>query len=183
MASLGQDNWHVTRKLVLNLGLRYDYSTTWNEAHNHVPNFDIPTQTILSGTQAPYAAPRGDIAPRIGLPYDPFGTGKTVFHAYGGMFYLPMWLSFDLSSNDPAYASYSVNVFQESLTIPQSNPALPAGTQTVYSFPHHPKDPNALNWLVGVEQTGWLAWSSSCPVSLWRSSTTAPTASTISRLA
>jgi hypothetical protein len=147
-----QDNWHVTRKLVLNLGLRYDYSTTWNEAHNHVPNFDIPTQTILSGTQAPYAAPRGDIAPRIGLPYDPFGTGKTVFHAYGGMFYLPMWLSFDLSSNDPAYASYSVNVFQESLTIPQSNPALPAGTQTVYSFPHHPKDPNALNWLVGVEQ-------------------------------
>jgi hypothetical protein len=147
-----QDNWHVTRKLVLNLGVRYDYNTMWNEAHNHVPNFDIATQTILPGTQPPYSAPRGDIAPRVGIAYDPFGTGKTVFHAYGGMFYLPMWLSFDLSSNDPTYATYSVNLFQENLTFPEPNPALPAGTQTVYSFPQHPKDPNALNWLVGVEQ-------------------------------
>jgi len=147
-----QDNWHVTRKLVLNLGIRYDYNTVWNEAHNHVPNFDIATQTILPGAQSPYTAPRADIAPRIGLAYDPFGTGKTVFHAYGGMFYLPMWLSFDLSSNDPTYATYSVNLFQENITFPQPNPALPAGTQTVYSFPQHPKDPNALNWLVGVEQ-------------------------------
>ena len=147
-----QDNWHVTRKLVLNLGVRYDYNTAWDEAHNHAPNFDIATQTILPGTQAPYSAPGLDIAPRVGIAYDPFGTGKTVFHAYGGMFYLPMWLSFDLSSNDPTYASYSVNVFQVGITYPEANPALPAGTQTVYSFPHHPKDPNALNWLIGVEQ-------------------------------
>ena len=147
-----QDNWHVARNLVLNMGVRYDYSTAWNEAHNHAPNFDITTQTVLPGTQAPYSAPHLDIAPRVGLAYDPFGTGKTVFHAYGGMFYLPMWLSFDLSSNDPTYASYSVNVFQVAITYPEANPALPAGTQTVYSFPHHPKDPNALNWLVGVEQ-------------------------------
>jgi len=147
-----QENWHATRKLVLNLGVRYDYNTMWNEAHNHVPNFDIATQTILPGTQPPYSAPRADIAPRVGIAYDPFGTGKTVFHAYGGMFYLPMWLSFDLSSNDPTYASYSVNLFQENITYPEPNPALPAGTQTVYAFPQHPKDPNALNWLVGVEQ-------------------------------
>ena len=147
-----QDNWHVTRKLVLNLGLRYDYNTMWNEAHNHMPNFDIATQTILSGTLPPYSAPRADFAPRVGIAYDPFGTGKTVIHAYGGMFYLPMWLSFDLSSNDPTYATYSVNLFQVNITFPEPNPALPVGTQTVYSFPQHPKDPNALNWLVGVEQ-------------------------------
>ena len=42
-----QDNWHVTRKLVLNLGMRYDYNTVWHESHNHFQNFDIPTQTIL----------------------------------------------------------------------------------------------------------------------------------------
>jgi Carboxypeptidase regulatory-like domain len=147
-----QDNWHVTRKLVLNLGMRYDYNTMWNEAHNHMPNFDIPTQTILSGTLPPYSEPRTDFAPRVGIAYDPFGTGKTVIHAYGGLFYLPMWLSFDLSSNDPTYASYSVNLFQVNITFPEPNPALPAGTQTVYSFPQHPKDPNALNWLFGVEQ-------------------------------
>jgi hypothetical protein len=147
-----QDNWHVTRKLVLNLGFRYDYNTAWNESHNHAPNFDIASQTILPSSQSPYSAPRGDFAPRIGVAYDPFGTGKTVFHGYAGMFYLPMWLSFNLASNDPAYASYSVNVFQASFQFPSTNLPLPPGSQTVYSFPRNPKDPNALNWLFGVEQ-------------------------------
>jgi hypothetical protein len=148
----GQYNWHVTSRLVLNLGLRYSYNTAWNEAHNHAPNFNAATQTITPGTQSPYSAPRGDFAPRLGLAYDPFGQGKTVFHAYAGMFYLPMWLSFNLASNDPTYASYSVNLFQASFSFPSNNLPLPAGTQTVYQFPSHPKDPNAVNWLVGVEQ-------------------------------
>jgi hypothetical protein len=152
-----QDNWHVTRQLVLNLGLRYDYNTTWQENHNHFQNFDIASQTILPANQPMYTAPKGDIAPRIGLAYDPFGKGKTVFHAYGGMFYLPMWLSFNLSSNNPAYASYNANVFDAlfggySIAFPSPNPPVTAGTQVVYSFPRQPKDPNALNWLFGVEQ-------------------------------
>lgn len=147
-----QENWRATRKLVVNLGVRYAYNTTWNIYGNHAPNFDVSTQTIGSGTQSPYTAPRGDIAPRVGIVYDPFGTGKTVVHAYGGLFYLPMWLSFDLSSNDPTYAGYSVNVFQANFKFPSPNLPLPAGSQTVYQFPSHSKDPNAFNYLVGVEQ-------------------------------
>ena len=152
-----QDNWHVTRKLVLNLGVRYDYNSVWRENHNHMPNFDIASQAILPASQAPYSAPGGDFAPRVGVAYDPFGNGKTVVHAYAGMFYLPMWLSFDLSSNDPAYASYSVNAFDAffggySISYPAPNPPVSSGAQVVYSYPKHPKDPNALNWLFGVEQ-------------------------------
>ena len=112
----------------------------------------MATQSIGNGSQAPYTAPKGDLAPRVGLAYDPFGRGKTVFHAYAGLFYLPMWLSFNLASNDPAYASYSVNVFQAAFSFPSPNLPLPAGSQTVYQFPSNPKDPNALNYLFGVEQ-------------------------------
>lgn len=148
----GQFNWHVTHRLVANLGVRYSYNSAWNEARGHAPNFNATTQTIVANTGAPYTAPRGDIAPRIGLSYDPFGQGKTVFHAYAGIFYLPMWLSFNLASNDPRYASYSVNLFQASFSFPSPNLPLPAGSQTVYQFPSNPKDPNAVNWLVGVEQ-------------------------------
>lgn len=152
-----QDNWRITPRLVVNAGLRYDYNTAWRESRNHMQNFDIATQTFLPATQSPYTAPKGDFAPRVGISYDPFGTGKTVIHAYGGLFYLPMWLSFNLSSNNPAYASYSANVFDAlfggySIAFPASNPPLTAGTQVLYSFPQHPKDPNALNWLFGVEQ-------------------------------
>ena len=81
----------------------------------------------------------------------PFGTGKTVIHGYGGMFYMPMQFGFGLVSNIPAYQSYNVNVFQVPLAYPQDNPPLPAGTQNVSIFPQHPRDP--------VPRTGWSAFS------------------------
>lgn len=147
-----QDNWRVNRKLALNLGLRYDYNTTWNERNHQLQNFDFATQSFLPANQNPYTAPKGDIAPRVGLSYDPFGTGKTVIHAYYGLFYNPMHFGFNLVTNIAAYQSYSVNAFQAPLSYPEPNPALPAGTQNVYIFPQHPKDPISPNWLVGVQQ-------------------------------
>ena len=147
-----QDDWKATRKLTLNLGLRYDYNTVWREGQNRMQNFDVATQSFLPNTQAPYTTPGTDFAPRIGLAYDPFGKGKTVIHAYGGMFYNPMHFGFNLVGNIPAYESYSVNVFQAPLAYPMANPPLPAGTQNVYAFPQHPKDPYSINWLFGIQQ-------------------------------
>jgi hypothetical protein len=153
----GQDNWRVNRRLVLNLGLRYDYNTTWREGHNRMTNFDIATQSFASPTDAPYSAPKSDVAPRVGISYDPFGTGKTVFHAYGGLFYMPMEFSFGLTSNIPEYANYNVNVFDAffggySIAFPAPNPPLTAGTQVVNAFPTHPRDPYAINYLFGLQQ-------------------------------
>src|SRR5512146_3122520 len=106
-----QDDWRATRKLTLNIGLRYDYNTVWRERHNQIANFDPATQTILPNTQAPYSAPKADFAPRLGFSFDPFGTGKTVIHGYGGLFYMPMYLSFNLTSNIPDLASYNADLF------------------------------------------------------------------------
>lgn len=152
-----QNNWRVNRRLVFNIGLRYDYNTTWREEHNQMRNFDVATQTFASADQLPYSAPKSEFAPRIGLSYDPFGTGKTVFHAYGGLFYMPMQLGLGLTSNIPKYASYNVNVFDAlfggySIAYPSPNPPLQAGTQVVYAFPQHPMDPYATNWLFGMQQ-------------------------------
>ena len=148
----GQDDWKVTRRLTLNLGLRYDYNTTWREAENRLQNFDVATQSFLPASQAPYHAPGKDFAPRVGLSYDPFGKGKTVIHAYTGMFYNPMHFGFNLVTNLPAYESYSVNAFQAPIVYPEPNPPLPAGTQNVYAFPQNPKDPYSTNWLFGIQQ-------------------------------
>ncbi len=147
-----QDDWRVTRKLTLNLGLRYDYNTVWREGQNRLQNFDFASQSFLPSTQAPYHAPGKDFAPRLGLAYDPFGKGKTVIHAYGGMFYNPMHFGFGLVSNVPAYESYNVNVFQAPIVYPEPNPPLPAGTQNVSIFPQNPKDPYSINWLFGIQQ-------------------------------
>ena len=148
----GQDDWKVTRNLTLSLGLRYDFNTAWSERRDVARNFDFASQTVLPANQSLYSAPKGDVAPRIGLSWDPFGTGKTVFHGYGGLFYMPMQFGFGLVSNNPVYQSYNVNVFQVDIHYPMDNPPLPAGTQNVNIFPQHPRDPLSTNWLFGIEQ-------------------------------
>jgi hypothetical protein len=147
-----QDDWKLRHNLTVNLGLRYEYNTVWSERHNQQQNFDLATQAYLPASQPAYHTPKADFAPRVGFSWDPYGTGKTVIHGYGGLFYLPMQLSFGLVTNIPAYQSYNVNLFQVPLAYPQPNPPLPAGTANVNIFPQNPKDPYSTNWLFGVQQ-------------------------------
>ena len=147
-----QDDWRVNSKLTLNLGLRYDYNTVWTTGTNQGQNFDVATQSLLPLNQATYTAPKGDWAPRVGFALDPTGRGKTVIHAYAGLFYNPMHFNFATTTNVPALSSYNVNLFQANITYPAPNPPLPAGTQNVNAFPTNPKDPVAANWLFGIQQ-------------------------------
>jgi hypothetical protein len=147
-----QDDWKVNNKLTLNLGLRYDYNTVWTTGANQGQNFDVATQTLLPLNQAAYSAPKGDWAPRVGFAFDPTGKGKTVIHAYGGLFYNPMHFNFATTTNVPALSSYNVNLFQAVITYPSPNPPLPPGTQNVNAFPQHPKDQVAANWLFDIQQ-------------------------------
>jgi hypothetical protein len=147
-----QDDWKINHHLSLNLGLRYDYNTAWREGQNRLQNFDVATQSFLPTNKAPYNAPNGDIAPRVGFSWDPVGKGKTVIHGYGGLFYMPMQFGFGLISNIPDFSSYNVNAFQVALSYPQPNPPLPAGTANVQAFPQNPHDPYSTNWLFGVQQ-------------------------------
>jgi hypothetical protein len=147
-----QDDWKVNNKLTLNLGLRYDYNTVWTTGPDQGQNFDVATQTVLPLNQKAYSAPKGDWAPRVGFAWDPNGKGKTVVHAYAGLFYNPMHFNFATTTNVPALASYSDNFFQASIDYPSPNPPLIAGTQNVNAFPTHPKDPVSTNWLFGIQQ-------------------------------
>lgn len=147
-----EDDWRVTSKLTLNAGLRTGINTAWSFRNNVAPNFDFATQSFLPASQTAYAGPTYDVAPRLGLNYDPFGHGKTVIHAYYGLFFNPMHFGTNLVSNNPAYESYSVNAFEVPLAYPMANPSLPAGTQNVYIVPRSMHDPYSPNWLFGIQQ-------------------------------
>jgi hypothetical protein len=95
-----QDDWSITRKLVLNLGVRWDVETnmidnsfvttpaqatalrSFATAH---PGFFDPNAYITNGSQRNVFL--GQFQPRIGLSYDVFGDAKTVLFAGSGIYY------------------------------------------------------------------------------------------------
>ncbi|MGA2595065.1 MAG: TonB-dependent receptor, partial [Bryobacteraceae bacterium] len=97
-----QDDIHVVPRLLLNVGLRYEYNSPPTEEHNRysVPDLSANSATctpvpdcqfILAGTngipRATYHPTYTDFAPRIGVAWRPMKTERWVVRAAYGIFY------------------------------------------------------------------------------------------------
>ncbi|HEY6273705.1 MAG TPA: TonB-dependent receptor [Terriglobales bacterium] len=87
-----QDDYRVTPKLTLNVGLRWDLFTPPVDAFNRQTNFDPNTGLIdiaSPGNRPPNVDTYyGNWGPRVGLAYSP-DNGKTAIRAAYGMSYFP----------------------------------------------------------------------------------------------
>jgi hypothetical protein len=85
-----QDDWRLTPKITLNLGLRYEAVPPVTEANNQFGNFDPNAPTGLIQQSSGHPAYNGDynnFGPRLGLAWDVTGKGTTVVRAGGGIEY------------------------------------------------------------------------------------------------
>jgi len=101
-----QDDWKVTPRLTLNLGLRYDYEAPFASTNNQFVtlNFDTGRPWYAAGAPADRLAPlrfkydtggpnrpfepsKKNFSPRVGLAFRPFNDNRTVIRAGYGVFY------------------------------------------------------------------------------------------------
>src|ERR1035437_9946070 len=88
------DDYRVSSKLTLNLGVRYDIYTPMVEEHNRLANFDFKTGLFVAPGVTPGTSRSGNVAthrknfsPRIGFAHSPGGDSKTAVRGGYGIFY------------------------------------------------------------------------------------------------
>ena len=106
------DDFRVSPKLTLNLGLRYDIFTPMVEQYNRIANFDFSTGTFIAPNM-PGVSNTGNVqtnyknlAPRVGFAYTPLADGKTVVRGGYGIFY-----SLQADQNDAELAYNPTELF------------------------------------------------------------------------
>jgi len=139
------DDWRISTKLSLNMGLRWDYTAPITELYNRIVNLDIasgfttiaqvlPGQTgKLSGTSYPASLVNPDkrnIAPRIGFAWRPFPKHSTVVRGGFGIYY-----------NTSVYGTIANNLaaqppFAQTLSVASSS-ANPLTLQNGFVFPQN----------------------------------------------
>jgi hypothetical protein len=135
-AEFVQDNWKVTPKLTLNLGLRYDVSLPRTERHNRMNWFDPSVESPLSvpalgtlyggevfasaATRTNWKKDWSNIQPRFGMAY--LATPKTVVRGGYGIYYSQ---SRSGANGLLSYGSQGFNQYTNMITTYQNDGATP----------------------------------------------------------
>jgi hypothetical protein len=157
-----QDDWRVSSKLTINLGLRYEMVTNPTDANNQMA---LLTNLYTSATPTPYHnlfqnnPTTKNFDPRVGFAWDPFGNAKTAIRAGIGIFdLLPLPYTFTIGEAVTFPYALTTNAGSSSNPLPQGAfPVIPSsvsfGTANAVRYvDRNPKRSYTTNWNVNVEQ-------------------------------
>lgn len=140
-----EDVVKATQRVTLNLGLRYDVTDPIKDSHNLLANY-VPTSTsglvqVGQGLSSPYPTNYNNLSPRVGLAWDVFGTGKTVFRSgFGIIFEQPSIRTFMFNGG-------GLNLNPSGIPYVDGNGVTQQPTGTISSFLQVSTDGTQINWL------------------------------------
>lgn len=176
-----QDNYRVTQRLTLNLGLRWSVYTPRQERDNYTSNFDpsipnpgaggIPGALIFAsncnGCNGEWAKTfYDDVGPRIGFAYSPGRRNTTAIRGGFGILYGPLFYSDFANGMNAGYAAtpnpsspngftpaFNLNAGFPAYTAPPTlNPSILNGQSIDYITPGFGKPPMIITWSFQVQQ-------------------------------
>jgi hypothetical protein len=167
-----QDDWKISPRLTLNLGLRYD---------NDLGIFN-PNLTLKSGIQTPHYNDNVLFQPRIGFAWDLTGSRKTVIRGGAGLFYADIQANQTIDDTifngqttiSPAIQASSgnpINLLAPFGTTTGANflsGAVPVSAQTIQPLGPNVQTPYSFQTSIGVERQLTPTWTLSADFVHWR---------------
>jgi hypothetical protein len=168
-----QDDWKVSRRVTLNLGLRWERFGAPYEVNGKLAQFTnltcLSIQCIAAARTGPVSSMwktnNRDFAPRVGFAWDLFGNGKTAVRGSYGIYYdrifdnvwsngawnPPFYALVDFDASGPDTIFYSLPTSVGPAYKPDTLPG-PAGRVSVRTMDVHMRDSSVQNMSLGIEQ-------------------------------
>ena len=147
-----QDDLRLRPNLTINLGFRHEFYTSPTEVNGrNAALIHITDAQVTPGV--PFISPKKNFSPRVGMAWDPTGSGKTSVRLGAGFFYNEL--------NGRQYTNtVNGNPYTSAPSYSVSNPAFPnqyqlgfsAGAQSVSTMEYHLHTPTVVQYNLEVQR-------------------------------